>query len=67
MIITKRELTELLEEISQLVKDDDSFEGTITYTCMKEGLELDQFEVTGFFRHGNSQGQGGCSILPGEE
>lgn len=67
MILSKRQLVELLEEITQLIRDDDSFEGNISYTCMKEGLEPDQFSVTGAFRHGNSMGQGGCDILPEEE
>lgn len=64
MIISKRELIELLEEVTQLIRDDDSFEGNISYTCMKEGVEPGMFEVSGAFRHGNSMGQGGCSILP---
>lgn len=38
MILDKRGLVELLEELAQLIKDDDSFEGNISYTCMKEGL-----------------------------
>ena len=67
MILSKRQLVELLEEITQLIRDDDSFEGNISYTCMKENMEPDQFDVTGAFRHGNSMGQGGSAILPETE
>lgn len=64
MIRSKQELIKLLEEITQLVRDDDSFEGNITYTCMSEELEPGTYEVHGAFRHGNSVGQGGCAIIP---
>lgn len=67
MILNKRELVELLEEVTQLIRDDDSFEGNISYTCMKEWLKPETFEVSGAFRHGNSMGQGGCSIIPSDE
>ena len=67
MILDKRGLVELLEELSELVKNDDSFEGNISYTCMHEGLSSDQFKVTGAFRHGNSMGQGSVAILPDED
>ena len=66
MILDKRGLVELLEEIAQLIRDDDSFEGNISYTCMKEGLPDRHFEVVGGFRHGNSMGQGGFALLPEE-
>lgn len=64
MKLTKQELVELLEEMVQLIKDDDSFEGNFSYTCMIPGLEDGKFEVSGAFRHGNSNGQGGMAILP---
>lgn len=67
MILDKRGLVELLEELAQLVKDDDSFEGNISYTCMKEGLPAGHYEVVGSFRHGNSMGQGGIALLPETE
>lgn len=63
MKMSKRELVELLEDMTQLIRDDDSFEGNISYTCMKDGLCGDQFFVTGAFRHGNTQGQGGMAII----
>ena len=64
MILDKRGLVELLEELSQLVNDDDSFEGNISYNCMKEGLPPGHYDVVGGFRHGNSMGQGGFALLP---
>lgn len=64
MILDKRALIELLEEITQLIRDNDSFEGNISYTCMKEGLPARHFEVEGGFRYGNSMGQGGMAMLP---
>lgn len=67
MILDKRGLVELLEEMAQLVKDNDSFEGNIHYTCMEEGIPAGHYKVVGAFRHGNSMGQGGMAILADED
>ena len=67
MILDKRGLVELLEELSQLVKDDDSFEGNISYSLEGHGPDGPHFKVVGAFRHGNSMGQGGMAILPDED
>ncbi len=66
MILDKRGLVELLEEMAQLIRDDDSFEGNISYTCLEEGVPAGHFKVVGGFRHGNSMGQGGVALLPEE-
>lgn len=63
MKIHKSELIERLKQTILDLENDDSFEGTLTYTCMVEGLERGEFECQWYLRHGNSEGQGGCSIL----
>ena len=67
MIVRKREFVELLEELAELIRNNDSFEGNISYTCMKEGLPEGCFDLEGGFRYGNSMGQGGMAIFPPSE
>jgi hypothetical protein len=57
---TKEDLLAILESIAAHVREDDSFEGRISYTCMAEGLARGEFEVEAFYRIGNSEGQGGA-------
>jgi hypothetical protein len=63
MKINKSDLIERLKQTILDLENDDSFEGRLSYTCMVDGLGKDEFEVEWYLRHGNSMGQGGCSIL----
>ena len=63
MKFTTEELSTFFNNISDKIKSGDSFEGTITYSCMEPGLEQGQWEVNGVFRVGNCEGQGGTVIL----
>lgn len=65
MIFTKEQLLEVLDDIRARVERDDSFEGSLSYSCMEEHLpkEGKHFEVSANYRVGNSLGQGGVSII----
>lgn len=52
-----------LDGLRIAIERGDSFEGQIKYTCLEPHLGPDEFEVTGAFRTGNSEGQGGMTIL----
>jgi hypothetical protein len=71
MKIDKKGLLALIDEMRLAVSNDDSFEGSLSYSMMEPGLERDEIEVGAFFRIGNSQGQGGAVIVeatkPAEE
>lgn len=60
-IQTKEQLLEALTFIREAIENDDSFEGSIQYAAAGR----DKFEIIGFWRVGNSQGQGG-SVSIGE-
>lgn len=57
--MSKEKFLELLKDLQQVVELDDSFEGYIRY----EAGERHEFEVEGFYRVGNSMGQGGSRII----
>jgi len=63
MKMKKDELAAVLNDICQVVGGGDSFEGSIKYSCMEDGLGKDEFEVEAFYRIGNSMGQGGCRLI----
>ena len=65
---TTKQLIETLSEISKAIQDGDSFEGHISYSCLEEHLERDEWEVSGAYRIGNNMGQGGMRVMePSEE
>ena len=53
----------ILQDIISVISTGDSFEGTLTYSCMEEGLSPGEWEVTASYRIGNSTGQGGSVII----
>lgn len=59
IIQTKYQLLAALGSISDGIKSDDSFGGSIEYEARPDGL----FDVMAFFRTGNSEGQGGSIII----
>ncbi len=66
MIISKEQLHKLLLDIATRVANGDSFEGSISYSCMDERIPPEQigsFEVQANFRIGNSEGQGGTIMI----
>lgn len=68
----KAELAATLADMLALVEADDSFEGSIRYTCMDESIPegSQQFEVAATYRTGNSMGQDGmrmCQASPGSD
>ncbi len=67
MIMSKDDLIAAVKDILARIEANDSFEGNISYTCMKEGLPPRHFDVAGAWRHGNSMGQGGVSMIPESE
>lgn len=60
---TKEQLLSILADISAAIQADDSFEGSLSYTVMAEGLERGEFEVEAVYRIGNSEGQGGMVLI----
>ena len=66
MKMTTEQLAATLSDIAQRVKEGDSFEGNLIYSCMEPELETGMWEVGGGYRVGNSEGQGGFRLLSGE-
>lgn len=56
-------LVGLLDDIKARVAAGDSFEGNLNYTCMAPHLGTHEWEVVGAYRVGNSEGQGGMTVL----
>ena len=63
MKLCTEDLLALLDELKSRIKTGDSFEGAVTYTCLDDGLQPGEWEVTGSYRVGNRDGQGGMRIL----
>ena len=63
MKIKTHVLLAVLQNIAFCIEAGDSFEGNFTYSCMEEGLEQDEWEVSATYRIGNSMGQGGMRII----
>ncbi|MGS2592259.1 hypothetical protein [Streptomyces hebeiensis] len=66
------ELAGVFKDIAASIEAGDSFEGSITYSCIDnifsvdvdlEELTGDEFFVGGMYRVGNSMGQGGVNFL----
>jgi hypothetical protein len=66
-LLNKQQLLAVLQSITQSVVANDSFEGSLHYTCMVEGCASGEFMVSASWRVGNSLGQGGCNIVGDEE
>ena len=60
---TTEQLLSLLDELKSRIQSGDSFEGTLTYTCIDEHLQSGEWEVSGSYRVGNQDGQGGMRVL----
>lgn len=67
MKLSKDELIATLQDMLESVKADDSFEGSIQYTVFDDDLGADEFEVSAFYRVGNSMGQGGAVIIQAKQ
>lgn len=63
MILTKFQLADVLRDMANSIESRDSMEGDLSYTVMYDWLENGDFEVTGAYRIGNSEGQGGMRIF----
>ena len=63
MKVSTQELVGILADIKQRVESGDSFEGNFEYTCMAEGLQRGEWEVSGAYRVGNTLGQGGMAVF----
>jgi hypothetical protein len=55
----------LLDDIRMRVGTGDSFEGTLSYSCLEDGLQPGEWEVSTTYRVGNLNGQGGTRMLLG--
>lgn len=55
-------LTRELRDIADRIEDGDSFEGSLTYSCMDEDLVAGEFRLVGAVRVGNKDGQGGMRL-----
>ena len=70
MIMSKDDLIATVKDILASIEANDSFEGTINYSCMHPAVQGPEFEVGAMYRVGNSMGQGGMVVidnLPVEE
>ena len=59
--VDKEDLLDLLDYLKQLVLADDSMEGTLMYAWSMK--EPGRYDIAGVLRTGNSEGQGGVSVL----
>lgn len=64
MKVETLKLQAFLQDIRRRVSIGDSFEGMIQYSCLEKGLEPGEWEVSGLWRIGNLDGQGGTRVLP---
>jgi hypothetical protein len=60
---SREDLVKTLRDMANVVEANDSFEGSIEYTCMRDGLGPNEFEVGACYRIGNSMGQGGVCLI----
>jgi hypothetical protein len=60
---TRDTLAAILEDMAKRIRNNDSFEGSIQYSCLDDGLKPGTFNATGPYRVGNSEGQGGVRLL----
>ena len=63
MIMSKDELVEMVKDILARIEANDSFEGSINYSCMHPSVNGQEFEVGATYRVGNSLGQGGMVVV----
>lgn len=66
--MTRDQLVQVLEDMLDVVRDGDSFEGSIEY-LMPEPEDFDkgvEFRVMAAYRVGNSMGQGGMRLIRGD-
>lgn len=64
-ILNATETGKLLHYIAMLIETGDSFEGFIEYLIPdnEEDIDSNKFAVRARFRVGNSQGQGGLTVI----
>ena len=55
-ILSKEELISVFEWIIERLKENDSFEGSLTYTI--DTADVSKFNLTAFIRYNNTMGQG---------
>ncbi|BCM87786.1 hypothetical protein [Methylobacterium indicum] len=60
---SKEQLLATIDKIRRAIEADDSFEGHLTYTLEWSTGDKTEFEVSGAYRIGNSEGQGGMAVL----
>ncbi|MEN3238656.1 hypothetical protein PUR29_35020 [Methylobacterium ajmalii] len=60
---SKEQLLATIDKIRKAIEADDSFEGHLTYTLEWSTGDKAEFEVSGAYRIGNSEGQGGMAVL----
>lgn len=61
--LTKPELLAVLDDIRAHVAADDSFEGSLEYSWLDDGLPKGRVRVDSAYRIGNREGQGGMRIV----
>lgn len=67
MKVSKEGLLNILQDMIETIKADDSFEGSLSYTVMDDDLGPGEFEVGAFYRFGNSMGQGGAVVIEAKQ
>lgn len=63
MNVSTDQLVSFLSDIKQRVAIGDSFEGSISYSCLAEGLKSGEWQVTGSYRIANTYGKGTMRLL----
>lgn len=61
--LSKDELVDLLKMMVTEIEQDDSFEGSIEYSCLDEQCDRGEFMVRASIRVGNRNGQGGVTLV----
>lgn len=61
--MTSADLAQLLSSMANSVSLHDSFEGSIEYSCLSEECGRGEFMVSGAYRIGNREGQGGMRLI----
>lgn len=66
-VLTRDQLVNVLQDMIEGIKNNDSFDGTLTYSYYDEeyGAGENEFSVYAHYRCGNREGQGGMIIIEG--
>ena len=64
MIYNTAQLVALLDELKSRIERGDCLKGNLMYSCMEEGLQPGEWDVSGSYRSEDFKGQPAVHIIP---